>query len=102
MVSEWTRDDLPDHVAIRDVDYMHGDGTRSRVIDLTLDMVVGHLNANHQKSEPDRWRRAHSIVERERDQAREQWKKWEHKANEAEREVSTWRKIGRASCRERV
>lgn len=39
----------------------------------------------------DRWRRAHEIVERERDTARDQWKKWEHKANEAEREVSTWR-----------
>ena len=79
MVSEWTRDDLPDHVAIRDVDYMHGDGTRSRVIDLTLDMVVGHLNANHPKSDTDRWRRAHEIVEGERDQARDERDKWEEK-----------------------
>ena len=79
MVSEWTRDDLPDHVAIRDVDYMHGDGTRSRVIDLTLDMVVGHLNANHQKPEPDRWRRAHEIVEGERDQARRERDMWKDK-----------------------
>ena len=34
------------------------------------------------EADRDRWRRAHSIVEQERNQAREQWKKWEHKANE--------------------
>lgn len=71
MMNEWTRDDLPDHDVIRDVDDMHGNGMRSVVIDLALDTVVGHLNANHQKPGPDRWRRAHSIVEQERDQARE-------------------------------
>lgn len=107
MVNEWTRDDLPDHVAIRDVDYMHGDGTRSRVIDLTLDMVVRHLNANHPKpprgghdeqvaqlvrmcNEADlkrtraedncaRLRRAHEIVEGERDQARRERDMWKEK-----------------------
>ena len=107
MVNEWTRDDLPDHVAIRDVDYMHGDGTRSRVIDLTLDMVVRHLNAHHPKpgrsahdeqvaqlvrmcNEADlkrtraedncaRLRRAHEIVEGERDQARRERDMWKEK-----------------------
>ena len=49
------------------------------------------LDLEAAEADRDRWRRAHEIVERERDQAREQWKKWEHKANEAEREVSTWR-----------
>ena len=90
MVNEWTRDDLPDHVAIRDVDYMHGDGTRSRVIDLTLDMVVGHLNANHQKPEPDRWRRAHEIVERERDQAREERDDAEQRYRDTAKALTEW------------
>lgn len=55
--------------------------------------TIGELQGSFLRVErdADRWRRAHSIVEQERDQAREQWKKWEHKANEAEREVSTWR-----------
>ena len=112
MVNEWTRDDLP---AVMDlvkasVDAVATDPSGGAYA--ALDAVVEHLNAHHPKPDTDRWRRAHSIVEGERDQARreldtwkdkwldtyealrqarDQWKKWEHKANEAEREVSTWR-----------
>ena len=67
MVNEWTRDDLPDatelcRMSVYNIDVM---------VDRNLNAIVGHLNANHPKSDTDRWRRAHEIVERERDQARE-------------------------------
>ena len=67
MVNEWTRDDLPDatelcRMSVYNIDVM---------VDRNLNAIVGHLNANHPKSDTDRWRRAHEIVERERDEARE-------------------------------
>ena len=68
MVNEWTRDDLPDatglcRMSVYNIDVM---------VDRNLNAIVGHLNANHPKSDTDRWRRAHEIVERERDQARDE------------------------------
>ena len=68
MVNEWTRDDLPDatelcRMSVYNIDVM---------VDRNLNAIVGHLNANHPKSDTDRWRRAHEIVEAERDQARDE------------------------------
>ena len=71
MVNEWTRADLP---AVMDLvkasaDAMATDPSGGAYA--ALDAVVEHLNRTHPKPEPDRWRRAHAIVEAERDQARE-------------------------------
>ena len=88
MSGEWIRADLP---SLTDVLGGFSPEEREQGAIEYLGAALDHLNANHPKSDTDRWRRAHEIVERERDQARDQWKKWEHKANEAEREVSTWR-----------
>ena len=92
MVNEWTRDDLPDRY---DLQRLKSGIVQPFFFDDILDAVVEHLNANHQKPTPgllsnaadcvlgaedrvsaaksdaDRWRRAHEIVEQERDQARE-------------------------------
>ncbi|WP_440221194.1 hypothetical protein [Dietzia sp. MNB45] len=68
---QWTRDDLP---SVMDLVKASVDATAidpSGGADAALDAVVAHLNAHHPKPEPDRWRRAHSIMEQERDQARE-------------------------------
>ncbi|MBB0990024.1 hypothetical protein G6009_00780 [Dietzia sp. SLG510A3-30A2] len=51
MQAHWSREDLPHWDKIRDADDMAGNGLRSRVIDIALDEVVDHLNANHPKSE---------------------------------------------------
>ena len=83
----WTRDDLPRPDAIRFV-----------TDDVALDLVVDHLNAHHPKPQPyDQGgvRGADSLLyraeraERERDaaaaraeQAEDQWKKWERKADQ--------------------
>lgn len=121
MVNEWTVDDLPDasvttdkYGAIGPMYFPAVDDYRDAVVahlnanggvpasreDAALADHLGRqavaidelqLDLEAAEADRDRWRRAHEIVERERDQAREQWKKWEHKANEAEREVSTWR-----------
>ena len=88
MVNEWTSNDMPSVSSLGlygrrpDLDI---DGMRFGAA-VALEAVVDHLNANHPKSGTDRWRRAHEIVEGERDQAREQWKKWEHKADEWKQE----------------
>lgn len=91
MSGEWIRDDLPSPKSVERSAEDNYVWITSYDAEFVLGVVVDHLNANHPKSGTDRWRRAHEIVERERDLAREQWKKWEHKANEADREVSTWR-----------
>ena len=71
MVNAWTRDDLPG------VHWpgIHGESERQGA-EKALDAVVDHLNANHPKSGTARWRRAHEIVEAERDTAREQRDMW--------------------------
>jgi len=51
MQAHWSREDLPHWDKIRDADDMAGNGLRSRVIDIALDEVVDHLNANHPKSD---------------------------------------------------
>ena len=100
MVNEWTRDDLPDRY---DLQRLKSGIVQPFFFDDILDAVVEHLNANHQKPTPgllsnaadcvlgaedrvsaaesdaDRWRRAHEIVEGERDQARRERDKWEEK-----------------------
>ena len=104
MVNEWTRNDLPDHVVIRDVDYMHGDGTRSRVIDLTLDAVVEHLNAHHPKPDGDlhstvlrQAGHVHDLIadladmERERDEWKARAEAAEARIKATERERDDWR-----------
>ena len=70
MVNEWTRDDLPDPVVLAGLieDMKGATFTQSAAI---VDAVVEHLNANGGLPADARWRRAHSIVEQERDQARE-------------------------------
>ena len=75
MVNEWTRDDLPDatelcRMSVYNIDVM---------VDRNLNAIVGHLNANHPKSDTDRWSRAHEIVEGERDQARRERDTWKDK-----------------------
>lgn len=113
MVNEWARNDLPHLSAVRDEVEMHGNGRLARLVDIALDTVVEHLNAEFPKSR--NWRRAHEIVEGERDQARDQWKKWEHKAGQldelvivTERDRDLWHSKWielvdelRAACRER-
>ena len=85
-VNEWTRKDLPDLDEMVNAYLGNESGVIGGVITV-LDAVVAHLNANGGLPAEDAlWRRAHSIVERERDQAREQWKKWEHKADEWKQE----------------
>lgn len=103
MVNEWTRDDLPDRY---DLQRLKSGIVQPFFFDDILDAVVEHLNANHQKPTPgllssaadcvldaegrvsaaksdaDRWRRAHAIVESERDQAREE-------RDEARQQVAT-------------
>ena len=71
MVNEWTRDDLPPIQGLLDPWGGHGLLAWAGHV---LDSAVDHLNANGgvSSTEVDRWRRAHEIVERERDQAREQ------------------------------
>lgn len=100
MVNEWTREDLPDRY---DLQRLKSGIVQPFFFDDILDAVVEHLNANHQKPTPgllsnaadcvlgaedrvsaaksdaDRWRRAHEIVEGERDQARRERDKWEEK-----------------------
>ena len=79
MVNEWTRADLP---AVMDlvkasVDAVATDPSGGAYA--ALDAVVEHLNAHHPKPDTDRWRRAHSIVEGERDQARRERDMWKEK-----------------------
>ena len=112
MVNEWTRDDLPDatelcRMSVYSIDVM---------VDRNLNAIVDHLNANHPKSDTDRWRRAHEIVERERDQARaslheacklaQSYKVDAYQATErseaAERERDEWRERAEKAERELV
>lgn len=50
MQAHWSREDLPHWDVIRDADDMHGNGMRSRVIDIALDTVVEHLNEHHPRN----------------------------------------------------
>ena len=107
MVNEWTRDDLPDatelcRMSVYNIDVM---------VDRNLNAIVDHLNANHPKSDTDRWRRAHEIVEQERDQARQAHREaWKHldaaadrvvheqtRAEDAERDRDEWRSRAEAA-----
>lgn len=70
MVNVWTRDDLPSMTDAL------GPIAHNKVADgasIYRDAVVEHLNAHHPKSELDRWRRAHALVEQERDRAICEW-----------------------------
>lgn len=66
MVNEWTAYDLP--TKFDDSRFPRHPWNPSPY--LMADLAVW-LNEHHPKPGPDRWRRAHSIVEQERDQARE-------------------------------
>lgn len=70
MVNEWTRVDLPSADEARGVFMETPFGASG--FEAMLDAVVAHLNANGGlPADRDRWRRAHAIVEAERDTARE-------------------------------
>ena len=71
MVNEWTRKDLPSPKSVERSAEDNYVWITSYDAEFVLGVVVDHLNANHPKSGTDRWRRAHEIVEGERDQARE-------------------------------
>lgn len=93
---EVTRKDLPDFGAMGSV--MARWKVSYGAVSDVLDAVVAHLNANGGLPADDRWRRAHEIVEQERDQAREQRDIWAKSAHEfrdivetAERERDEWR-----------
>ena len=77
MSGEWIRADLPSVIKSHRYGNMHF--SRIQEIEAYKDDVVDHLNANHPKSDTDRWRRARSIVEGERDQARRERDMWKDK-----------------------
>lgn len=123
MMNNWTRQDLPDAYAAysRILRSDYGDLTPSGVWPI-LDLVVEHLNAHHPKPTPgllsnaadcvldaedraksakadvDRWRRAHEIVERERDQAR---RERDAAVRQGELKARTERDLAEAAERER-
>lgn len=123
-----TRADLPDHDAIRDADNLHGTGMRSTLIEIALDAVVEYLNANggvhvpmgraannmlretlaNVERDRARWRRAHGIVEQERDQARAERNDARDACRLFQQDVHEWRvraeaaeaRLGDAAVRE--
>ena len=91
MQAHWSREDLPHWDKIRDADDMAGNGLRSRVIDIALDEVVDHLNANHPKSDDVR------RVEAQRDtqktkarRARRARDKWQARCATATENAQMW------------
>ncbi|GLB62684.1 hypothetical protein NCCP2495_05620 [Dietzia sp. NCCP-2495] len=72
MVNKWTAEQLMHELSNPDQEKVALDEAR----------IKANIERNEAQREADRWRRAHGIVEQERDQARDQWKKWEHEARE--------------------
>ena len=94
-VNEWTRKDLPDLDEMVNAYLGNESGVIGGVITV-LDAVVAHLNANGGlPAADDRWRRAHSIVEQERDQARRE----RDEAIGYRRAAETERDDANAACR---
>lgn len=76
-MQQWTREDLPHWDTIRDADDMHGNGMRSRVIDIALDTIVEHLNERHPKSDlrkVEAQRDTQKTKARRARRARDKWK----------------------------
>ena len=104
MVNEWTSNDVPsveslDLYAKRpdlDISGKHFGAA------VAFGAMVKHLNTHYPKPEnperradddASRWRRAHSIVEAERDTARSERDEWKARAARAEQERENWRII---------
>ena len=84
---KWTRADLPS--VIKSHAYAGKYFSRLQELEEYMDAMLDHLNEHYPKPEQDKWRAEWVAVNedlkaarRQEDLADEQWKKWEHKANE--------------------
>lgn len=91
MQAHWSREDLPHWDKIRDADDMAGNGLRSRVIDIALDAVVDHLNANYPKSDDVRRVAAQRDTQKTKARrARRARDEWQRKCEIADDNASMW------------